>query len=93
MLKNYLKKHWELVGNKSLGVGSSATVFAAVSTIDPRVKVAVKMLDKMKLSLSMSKKRKLLVMSRNEASLIQKLNHPNIAQFVAYYETNSQHHQ
>lgn len=83
------KKHWEIVGNKSLGVGSSATVFAAVSTIDPRVKVAVKMLDKMKLSLSMSKKRKLLVMSRNEASLIQKLNHPNIAKFVAYYETNS----
>ena len=82
------KTHWKINSSDSLGVGSSAKVYSAVSMYDPRIKVAVKMLDKTKLSLSVSKKQKLLVMSRNEAQLIRKLNHPNIAKFIGYYDTS-----
>ena len=82
------KTHWKINSSDSLGVGSSAKVYSAVSMYDPRIKVAVKVLDKTKLSLSVSKKQKLLVMSRNEAQLIRKLNHPNIAKFIGYYDTS-----
>eukprot|EP00943_MAST-04B_sp_MAST-4B-sp1_P003939 g3939.t1 len=88
-VEKYFNRHWKIIDSNNIGVGSSATVFPACSTIDPRLKVAVKLLDKSKLSLSMSKKQKLLVMSRNEAALLQKLNHPNIAKFIAYYETET----
>jgi len=84
----YFKRHWKINTYDSLGVGSSAKVYSAVSMYDPCIKVAIKVLDKTKLSLSVSKKQKLLVMSRNEAQLIRKLNHPNIAKFIGYYETS-----
>ena len=58
-IEKYFNMHWKIIDSNTIGVGSSATVFSARSTIDPHLKVAVKLLDKSKLSLSMSKKQKL----------------------------------
>jgi calcium/calmodulin-dependent protein kinase I len=80
------RRHWTLQ-KLTLGSGSSSIVHECVSSIDPTIKVACKVLDKTKLRLSMARKEKIIRLARNEVRIMKRLQHPCVSTFIACYET------
>ena len=75
---NELKKNYYIDKNtKVLGMGAFGKVFMTYNKHDPDMKVAIKVLDKAKLSHNLDN-------IMDEISILSSLDHPNI---VKYYET------
>ena len=83
------RRHWAVDCNLFLGKGSSSVVYKAYPRFKREIRVACKVMDKQRLSLSMARKDKIVRMARNEATLLKRINHPGIASFIACYETPS----
>jgi calcium-dependent protein kinase len=73
-----LMKNWNL-DKKCVGVGCYGQVFLATNTQDPTVHVAVKILNKSKMSLTEQQAVK------REVGILQTLDHPNIVDYLETY--------
>jgi serine/threonine protein kinase len=73
-----LMNNWNL-DKKCVGVGCYGQVFLATNTQDPTVHVAVKILNKSKMSLTEQQAVK------REVGILQTLDHPNIVDYLETY--------
>ena len=67
------------ISPKILGLGKMATVYSASSHENPEEKVAIKVVNKVKINQKVSEVEK-------EIEVLKKLDHPNIVKYVEFYE-------
>jgi calcium/calmodulin-dependent protein kinase I len=70
---------------KKLGVGSYATVFEAVSIVNPLLKVAVKVITKQSIKLREGDEATVL----SEIATMKTINHPNIVKYYDHFEDDT----